>query len=84
MARLAHYDGEWMTPEERDLRRAQKNASKARSHLSFNFVSDIKEFTTQEGVSITSRSKLRDYERKNGVRQVGNDIPPPKLPGEAR
>lgn len=34
---------------------------------------DIKHFTTQDGVEITSRSKLRDYERRTGTRQVGND-----------
>lgn len=38
-----------------------------------NFVPDIKPFVTQEGVHITSRSKLREYERANGVKQVGND-----------
>ncbi len=37
------------------------------------FMPDIKAFVTQEGVEITSRSKLRAYERANGVRQVGND-----------
>lgn len=37
------------------------------------FIPDIKSFVTQEGVEITSRSKLRAYERANGVKQVGND-----------
>lgn len=36
-------------------------------------VPDIKSFITQDGVEISSRSKLREYERKNGVRQIGND-----------
>lgn len=35
--------------------------------------SDIKPFVTQDGTHITSRSSLRDYERKMGVRQVGTD-----------
>ncbi len=42
----------------------------ARDH---RFIPDIQPFRTQEGVEISSRSKLRDYERRNGVRQVGND-----------
>lgn len=37
---------------------------------------DIKPFTTQDGVEITSRSGLRAYEQKNGVKQVGNDFRP--------
>jgi hypothetical protein len=36
-------------------------------------ISDITPFVTQEGEAITSRAALREYERKNGVRQVGND-----------
>ena len=28
---------------------------------------------TQDGTPITSRAALRDYERANGVRQVGTD-----------
>jgi len=43
-------------------------------------ISDIKEFVTQDGVAITSRSQLRDYERRNGVRQVGNDWTGPERP----
>ena len=35
--------------------------------------SDIKPFVTQDGTEITSRTALRDYERKHGVKQVGND-----------
>lgn len=34
---------------------------------------DIEPFRTQDGVLIASRSTLRDYERRNGVRQIGND-----------
>jgi hypothetical protein len=36
-------------------------------------LSDIAPFTTQDGTAITSRAALRDYERANGVRQVGTD-----------
>ena len=45
---------------------------------------DITPFVTQDRVEITSRSALRAYERRNGVRQIGNDIKPPLLPGENR
>jgi hypothetical protein len=37
------------------------------------FMPDIKPFVTQDRVEITSRSKLREYEQKHGVKQVGND-----------
>ena len=43
-------------------------------------ISDIREFVTQDGVTITSRSSLRDYERKHGVKQVGNDWTGPERP----
>jgi hypothetical protein len=45
-------------------------------------MSDISPFVTQDKVEITSRSGLRAYERSRGVRQVGNDWKPPRLPGE--
>ena len=37
------------------------------------FVPDIKPFITQDGVEISSRSSLRAYEQKHGVKQCGND-----------
>lgn len=37
-------------------------------------LSDIAPFRTQEGVGIGSRRELRDYEKRNGVVQVGNDF----------
>lgn len=37
---------------------------------------DIKPFATMEGVPISSRSQLRAYEQKRGVRQVGTDMKP--------
>lgn len=79
MSRLTHYDGRWMTPEERDYLRWQKNRSPARADLPCPMIiSDIQPFQTAgDKVAITSRSELRAYERKNGVRQVGNDLPPP-------
>ena len=36
-------------------------------------LSDIKPFVTQDGVEITSRSKLRAYEQLHGVKQTGTD-----------
>ena len=44
---------------------------------------DIAPFVTHgDKVEITSRSALREYERKTGFRQIGNDIKPPRLPHE--
>ena len=36
-------------------------------------IPDIKPFKTLEGEAITSRKDLREYEKRNGVVQVGND-----------
>lgn len=44
----------------------------ARSEAAF-FMPDIAPFVTQDGVEITSRSALRAYEERNGVKQCGND-----------
>lgn len=41
-----------------------------RSH---QFMPDIKPFVAQDGTEISSRSKLRAYERANGVKQCGDD-----------
>jgi hypothetical protein len=40
---------------------------------SAHVISDIAPFQFQDGTPITSRAALRDYERANGVRQVGTD-----------
>ena len=79
--RQTHYDGRWMSIEERDALRAQRTASKARNYdiACPMIISDIAPFQTAgDRVAITSRSELRAYERKNGIRQVGNDIKPPE------
>lgn len=79
--RQTHYDGRWMSLEERDQLRAQRNASKARNYdIPCPMVmSDIAPFETAgDRVAITSRSELRAYERKNGIRQVGNDLKRPE------
>lgn len=41
---------------------------------------DIRHFQTQDGHEITSRSKLREYERRTGSRQIGNDWPGSERP----
>lgn len=38
-------------------------------------IGDIQPFRTIDGVEITSRSKLREYESRTGSRQIGNDWP---------
>ncbi len=43
-------------------------------------LSDIEPFQTQDGTPITSRSALREYEQRMGVRQVGNDWTGPEPP----
>lgn len=43
----------------------------------FHYMADIAEFRTIDGHTISSRKHLRDYERAYGVKQVGNDVPPP-------
>ena len=40
----------------------------------FHVLPDIAPFQTQDGTAIGSRSALRDYEQRHGVRQVGNDF----------
>jgi hypothetical protein len=47
---------------------------------SAHVISDITPFKTQDGTAITSRAALRDYERANGVRQVGTDWSGPERP----
>lgn len=51
--------------------------SEAKSLSGVTYMPDIAPFETQDGTHISGRKALRDYERANGVRQVGNDI---KLP----
>ena len=41
------------------------------------YMPDITEFQTIDGTTISSRKQLRDYERAHGVKQIGNDVPPP-------
>lgn len=48
-------------------------AGQRSSSKSPHVISDIEPFQTQDGVGIGSREALREYERVNGVRQVGND-----------
>ncbi len=67
----------------RDGELVPKSEARPLAPVSATFVMpDITPFVTQDKVEITSRSALREYERRNGVRQVGNDWKPPRLPGE--
>lgn len=43
------------------------------TQIAHGFNPDIKPFMTQDGVEISSRSKLRAYESRTGSKQVGND-----------
>lgn len=55
----------------------------SKSDASFYAMPDIAPFVTSgDNVPISSRSHLREYERRTGTRQIGNDIRPPRLPGE--
>jgi len=51
--------------------------SKAPPLPGVTYMPDIQEFQTIDGHTISSRKQLRDYERAYGVKQVGNDLPPP-------
>ena len=42
----------------------------------FSYAPDIAEFRTTDGVTIASRSHLRDYEQRNQVRQIGDMAKP--------
>lgn len=69
----------------RDGKLVPKSQARPLVSASSTFVMpDITPFVTQDKVEITSRSALREYERRNGVKQVGNDWKPPALPGEER
>ena len=39
----------------------------------FHVLPDITPFRTQDGTEISSRSSLRAYEQRHGVKQIGND-----------
>ena len=42
----------------------------------FSYAPDIAEFRTTDGVNIGSRSSLRAYEQRHGVRQIGDMAKP--------
>ena len=74
-----------MCIRDRDGELVPKSEARPLASVSATFVMpDITPFVTQDKVEITSRSALREYERRNGVKQIGNDIKPPLLPGEYR
>lgn len=51
-----------------------------RAGKSWQVLSDLEPFEAPGGEWITSRSGLRAYERKHGVRQLGNDWPGSEKP----
>ena len=51
-----------------------------RTGKSHQVLGDIEPFVAPGGEYITSRSGLRAYERKHGVRQLGNDWPGSERP----
>jgi len=48
-------------------------AAPLHSEGNHQFMPDIKPFSLPDGTEISSRSALRAYEQKHGVKQVGND-----------
>lgn len=56
----------------RDGKVVEKQFARPLSEGAF-FMPDITPFVTQDGVPISSRSELRAYEQRNGVRQTGRD-----------
>jgi len=50
-------------------------AAPLNSSTDHRFIPDMKPVVLPDGTELSSRSKLREYETKNGVRQLGNDWP---------
>lgn len=57
-----------------DGRFVEKHVAQAEK-AGLTIIPDITPFQTQDGVAITSRAALKEYERKTGTRQLGNDWP---------
>lgn len=66
--------------------RKRTNFKRARSDLPCpTFMADITPFVnvaTRDGGEITSRSQLREFEKRSGMRQVGNDFEPGSIAKE--
>ena len=62
-----------------DGRFVEKHVARAEK-AGITIIPDIQPFQTQEGTAITSRAALREYERKTGTRQIGNDWPGSEKP----
>lgn len=63
----------WDKNQERVVPAHERTDLPMRQVHSHGVMPDITNFVTQDGTEITSRSKLRDYERSHGVRQCGSD-----------
>jgi hypothetical protein len=52
----------------------EQSPSKGAKRSSFNLIKDIEPFRSPlDGKYVTSRSELREHEKKHNVRQIGND-----------
>ena len=66
---LSNYDGiKW------DKRKAVSRVETASQKVAYNIIRDIEPFQSPvDGSYVTSRSELREHEKKHNVRQTGND-----------
>tara|TARA_Y100000310_G_scaffold299820_2_gene334983 strand:- start:812 stop:1081 length:270 start_codon:yes stop_codon:yes gene_type:complete len=54
--------------------KARERAGKAFSKAAHNIMKDIEPFLSPvDGTYVTSRSELREHEKRHNVRQIGND-----------
>jgi len=54
--------------------KAKKRAEKSSNNYGVNIISDIDPFLSPlDGTYVTSRSELREHEKRHNVRQIGND-----------
>lgn len=58
---------------DRDLDDVVEVTDEPASATDHRFIPDIQPFALPDGTQITSRSSLRAYEAKHGVKQCGND-----------
>lgn len=63
------------------VERDRLQATEERPAKAFHVMSDIAPFRSPiDGTEVSSRSQLREHERKHGVYQVGNDWSAPEKP----
>jgi len=65
----ANYDGIRWKPQ-----KTRKRAEKAFNKAAHSIMKDIEPFLSPvDGTYVTSRSELREHEKRHNVRQIGND-----------